>query len=401
MTAIVQMLCPRLLAKQFTRIGIIHLFGIASFAGTLYSVLPIPHPGSPGTADIFGPNNLGEVTGYLDQDGTITNFIASTSGFQLFPAPSPPLRGFAIGINDSGQVAENSSSFPSNVISPAFIVTTADVKPIPLPSPAYSGSPNVPGYFGASATGINGSGELAGTAYGSNVSNEIFIGTPTAITLIPLPSGWQPGGLYGFNDAGQVVGELTTNGTVGTYVPFVGTTSGVTFITQPAGWELTYAGAINDTGEVAGYGGPPEQGGYGPDQAFVWSPNSGPTLIPLPAGATFGGLDLGEPEINSSGVVVGYSDAGAWIWDSGDGVRLLNTLVPAGWTIDGASGINNAGQILATASFEGSRIDYVLLTPESVSVPEPGPMILVGLGLLFIGISRFNRLETHSSCAKP
>jgi hypothetical protein len=96
-------------------------------------------------------------------------------------------------------------------------------------------------------------------------------------------------------------------------------------------------------------------------------------------------LDLeGGPEINSSGEVIGLGDADAWIWDQADGVRFVNNLAPMGWTIDGVFGINNSGQILATASFEGSRIDYVLLTPEST--PEPATVILTSAAFLVVGI---------------
>jgi hypothetical protein len=55
-----------------------------------------------------------------------------------------------------------------------------------------------------------------------------------------------------------------------------------------------------------------------------------------------------------------------------------------GWTINGVFGVNNSGQILATASFEGSRIDYVLLTPEAT--PVPGTVILTSTAILVVGI---------------
>ena len=375
--------------KHLGRLVITQLITIASFAGTLYSVLPIPHPGSPGTADILSLNNLGEVTGWLSVDGgNNIPFVATTSGYQLLAAPEPQgARGLSI--NDSGQVAEQIDS-PINGVTPAFIATTSSVTPIPLPSPVYTGNSNIPGYSMAFPVGINNSGELIGTAIGTNIGSnvppELFIGTPDALELIPLPSGWQPAGLYGFNNSGQVVGELSTNGSVDTYQPFVGTTSGVTFIPIPPSWGLAYAGAINDSGEVAGYGGAPGQGTpIASSQAFVWSPTSGLTLIPLPPGATYSYLDLeGGPEINSSGEVIGLSDAGAWIWDQADGVQLVNNLAPMGWTIDGVFGVNNSGQILATASFAGSRIDYVLLTPEST--PEPGSVILTSTAFLVVAI---------------
>jgi len=371
--------------KHLGRLVVTQLITIVSFANTLYSVLPIPHPGSPGTADIQGLNNLGEVTGWLSVDGgNDTPFVATTSGYQLLATPAPQ-RALGLSINDSGQVAELIRG-PINGVTPAFIATTSSVTPIPLPSPVYTGNSNIPGYSGAIPVGIDNSGELIGTVTGFNVPAELFIGTSNALELIPLPFGWQPAGLYGFNDSGQVVGELSTNGSINTTRPFVGTTSGVTFIPLPPTWDLAYAGAINDSGEVAGYGGAPAQGtSIASAQPFVWSPTSGLTLIPLPPGATYSYLDLGAgPEINSSGEVIGVSDAGAWIWDQADGVQLLDNEVPAGWTIGGALGVNTSGQILATASFEGSPVDYVLLTPGST--PEPGTIILASTAFLVVGI---------------
>lgn len=65
--------------------------------------------------------------------------------------------------------------------------------------------------------------------------------------------------------------------------------------------------------------------------------------------------------INSGGDVVGYS----WTLDDvthgfvySGGVMLdLNSLleIGSGWTIDGAYGINDAGQILAEATHDGER----------------------------------------------
>lgn len=87
--------------------------------------------------------------------------------------------------------------------------------------------------------------------------------------------------------------------------------------------------------------------------------------------------------INNSGVVVGDCDTGPWIWDSVNGTQPLNSFLPSGWTIDTVYGINDPGQIFAEASFSGGPDQYVLLTPQSTPVPEPGTFGMLAAGLAF------------------
>ena len=102
---------------------------------------------------------------------------------------------------------------------------------------------------------------------------------------------------------------------------------------------------INDSGQVTGmiYG-------TGSQQAYVGTP-AAVTVIPLPPGATVANTNSGA--INNQGSVVGFSDAGGWIWDLIRGTILLNSLVPTGWNLTGAVSISNNGLILAQASENG------------------------------------------------
>jgi probable HAF family extracellular repeat protein len=60
--------------------------------------------------------------------------------------------------------------------------------------------------------------------------------------------------------------------------------------------------------------------------------------------------------INASGQVVGNSDGGAFLWNSGT-MHNLNTVAPAGVDFSGAGGINDAAQIAATtANNEAVRV---------------------------------------------
>jgi len=117
--------------------------------------------------------------------------------------------------------------------------------------------------------------------------------------------------------------------------------------------------------------------------AFV-STTAGGTVIPLPPGASYG--SVGYQSINNNGVVVGYSTAGGWIWDATNGTRLLNGLVPAGWTILGATNISNNGLILAVAVRPGQNAgeNVELVPPTPATTPAPATWLLVILGLGFV-----------------
>ena len=98
-------------------------------------------------------------------------------------------------------------------------------------------------------------------------------------------------------------------------------------------------------------------------------------------------------DINNSGQVVGYSgkyfNHVGFFWDEVDGMRRLDELIDQTSTYSGlkiidAAAINDAGQIAATAIWQGRRT-AVLLSPNAI--PEPGSLGLIfgGLGsLLFL-----------------
>jgi hypothetical protein len=128
--------------------------------------------------------------------------------------------------------------------------------------------------------------------------------------------------------------------------------------------------AVNDLGQVAGIANSEANG-----QAFTGT-TSGSVVIPMPVGTTY--VVMTEGAINNSGMVVGYSNLGGWIWDAANGTVLLNTLVPAGWNVSNAISISNNGHILAQASFNSGPTQYVDLFPTgspsapTLSYPENG-----------------------------
>jgi hypothetical protein len=139
---------------------------------------------------------------------------------------------------------------------------------------------------------------------------------------------------------------------------------------------------INDAGWVAGMVGINDV-----NSLAVWRPDG--TLIVGSAGLRdhFGAQGEG---INNLGEVVGFSLNRAVYWSEAAGLVDLQTRLDAsgaGWTLASAMGINDAGQIIATAGRDGGTHTYaVLLTP----VPEPS-LALAGLAVLAVMAARRRR----------
>lgn len=149
---------------------------------------------------------------------------------------------------------------------------------------------------------------------------------------------------YGINDEAAIVGMLLVGGSFRAAKWVDGQ---VTII------DLTGSGpssgyAINMDGMVVG---------SAADQAFVWTQKGGLiNITPFAGSAT-------AIDVNGLGQVVGSADGLAFLWEKGV-LHLLNDLVEgaAGWRFDWASGINELGQIVGTATY-GGLLRAFLLTP--------------------------------------
>lgn len=352
----------------------IFLFANLTWAGPIYTIAPVLAPPGTEISNFSGLNNSGQITGVASTGGTAAQaFTGGTSSSTLVPLPSGYTHATGTALNDLGQV----TGYVQGLEPTAFIGSTSGSSPIPL-------APNDIFEIGL---GVNNSGVVTGGGSGP-VLNTTFLFDGSANSLVPPPPGWaSASSSFGINGSGEIVGFGLNGLSVAQLFVSLGGVS--TPVPDPSGFSTAYQGAINDSAEIAGIG-----NNSTTSQAFIGT-TTGTTAIPLPAGATsvtpngivfFIGL-------NDLGVVIGNSDVGPWIWDSPDGTRLLDNLVPSGWTLSYVFGINNLGQIGAAASFDGSGEEAVILSP--ATTPEPASAELFGLALAFaIGLSR--RIRPHA-----
>jgi probable HAF family extracellular repeat protein len=138
------------------------------------------------------------------------------------------------------------------------------------------------------------------------------------------------------------------------------------------GGSFSSAADVNDAGVVVGVSG--VQPGSITQHAFVWSAQTGMIDLGAPAGA-----DSYVSAINNAGQIVGTafffedcSGAGL-LWQGGE-MHLLHELVDpaAGWTVVGATDINNAGWISAVGHRPGELNRAVLLVPIAAPTATPG-----------------------------
>jgi uncharacterized membrane protein len=161
---------------------------------------------------------------------------------------------------------------------------------------------------------------------------------------IPLPvpdSSWNSESAS-INDAGQIVGTLTS---------MVGEQHAVRWSQGVIDWtgpDRTLAAAINASGQILVN----TRGGYGhTGTAAVWTGNTSVQLVPILANANVGGAAM-----NASGDVVGSYGGKPFVWKSGVFHDLMQYAVeqgaklPSGTVITEVLDINDRGDILVRTS---------------------------------------------------
>ena len=200
------------------------------------------------------------------------------------------------------------------------------------------------------ASGINDSGQVVGSWASSQstsgTGSHPWLYSNGTMTSLPVPSdltspSCQP---FAINNNGLIIGScVTNNGQTNHSVLWQNGT--VTVLGTLGGLQVTSLAGLNNNGQIIGWG----------------TTSTGATHGFLDSNGTV--TDLGSflaYAINDNGVMVDGVDQ----IDSGGTVQNLNNLIPAnsGYTITGAPGISDNGQIIATASTTTSPA-AVLLTP--------------------------------------
>jgi len=318
---------------------------LLSYSITDLGTLPVAYGGS---SVATGINNQGQVVGYSDsiagnphaflwEEGNMTDLGTLGGGTSK-----------ANGINDRGQVVGYS-----------LIPAVQEVHAVLWDAGVMTDLGILPGYEDASeAQGINNAGQVVGESVYEDKKGQRFShaflwqdGVMSDLgTLEPYPSSYAAG----INDVGQVVGANYAY--LGDSTAFVwDSTTGM----QDLRGFRSEALAINNQAQVVG--------GYvtdGVQHAALWEDGA---LTDLAGGYAY------ATAINNLRQVVGSYGSRPFLWEGGT-LTDLNTLIPkgSGWTLIGAEGINDAGQIVGygRSPDSGQYFHAYLLTPdESPHIP--------------------------------
>jgi probable HAF family extracellular repeat protein len=217
------------------------------------------------------------------------------------------------------------------------------------------------------ATGINASGQVAGSAMTASGNFHAFRWENGVITDLGTLPGHRGSGATSINNSGQVVGSSGGRA-------FLWEDGRMTDLGTLPGHQGSGATSINDSGQVVGISGTAS----GELRAFLWQ-NGRMTDLGTPPGA----VNAIAYDINASGQVVGIAATAeetppaslgfAVLWSNGV-IRNLNDLIePAsGVVLTSARSINDAGQIVAEGLQNGEigsrlTIRAFLLTPKKGS----------------------------------
>lgn len=294
-------------------------------------------------------NELGQVAGYYDDDGSGTTraFFWTGSGVTLIPSPHPDGGSFAFGLNETGQVVGGMSVLPSGD-EHAFLWSDGvltDIQPLGTSGYAYD---------------VNRSGHAVGVAKYSGSLYRGFLWDGVAATELGTFPGGTLSEALAINDRGDVA--LTGNTPPllqqrslllrdGAWID-VGTLGGQSSTT----WGLSNAGHVaGDSSRADGSG-----------RAFLYD---GAAMIDL---GVLAGNRSSARAVNSAGQVVGYSSVAgggtdhAFLHDC-RGMTDLNDLIasPSGYLLDARDWrINEAGQIAGVAVHVATLAERaVLLNP--------------------------------------
>lgn len=346
---------PRLLLPQLLSLLLLCACLPTAFAQPAYALVFGPENSAPAAIDRAG-TIVGQANGraFLWSGGTVLD-LGTLGG--------PGSAAFGIGAN-------------------GFVTGSADRPDGSSHAFLYDGLMRDIGQLGAGSQGedANGSGQVAGTWFDGNGESHAFLysgGVARDIGNLGADSARATG----INEAGDVVGSSFLPGFTAfqAFLYRAGAIRSLGTLGGPSSW----AADINERGEVAGTSFVDDD----IQHAFLYT---GGALRDI---GSLGGAFTEARGLNNAGMVVGYSThaddvpgidfSSAFLYRDG-AMFDLNALVerPGLWTILDAWGINDAGQIAATACTEFGDCRAVRLDPiPAVPEPRPAALLLAGLAL--------------------
>jgi probable HAF family extracellular repeat protein len=292
--------------------------------------------------------------------------------------------GAAMGINDSGLIVGRTSTAtsPSN----NFVAVAWDPTGTSYTVRALA---QLGAFPYSSAMGVNNAGYVVGYSHNQTVAAYWVDGHPTSSTRATLWTGPNqstvvdlglPGettsAAFAINVHGQIVGDSQQPSAHSRAILW---TEGVPqdLGTLPGGFH-SYARGINDHGVVVGKA----QTSDGL-QAFVWQDGA---MSQLP---NLGGTLSWAWDINNDGLIVGYSNERAVIWENGQlfDLNSLITGIPTGSHNSGlvlkeAYAVNEMGWIVARGTALNAERAYLL-----IPVPEPSAVVLLVTAAALSGLA--------------
>ena len=269
---------------------------------------------------------------------------------------------------------------------------------------------NINGSTSAMALGINRAGDVVGTDGNGNAFSLPQGGTPKTF----IPQGGTAATAFGISDQGNIVGQYTVDGLMPGFYATNGTSAAFVRIDAPSGPDIVNAQGVNNHAASVGF----YIGTDGQDHGFMANLSNAKsgqltgTAVADPSIPIVGG----EPGatfvfsqilgINDKGIAVGYYGdsttsqhgffynltTGAYTFLDDPSESFNN-----GVEVTQITGINNLNEITGFYSDANGVFHGFVACPAGTScsastvTPEPGSLLLIGLGFSALGFGYFRR----------
>jgi len=322
----------------------------------IYDVVELASLGAPYTVPV-AINNSGQIVGYSANESGYYQaaFWSSHSSGPVNLGDLGGNQGEALGINDSGQIV--GQTWRADGQRRATFWTNSGSRPLDLGT--------FPGGVYSSASGINGTGHIAGSAHGNILDVGAYFDAAfwSDSSSSPLRLDRSFHNVFHANaisDGDLIVGDALDldEGAAGRYHAAIwGAGCCATRLDDLGG--TSGALGVNASGLIIG-------SAHGPEDyetfAVVWGLGGGPSVLNSLT-PTFGHTSDSALGINASGQIVGSSHLGfprygirAALWPSpADPPIDLNDVIPSnsGWVLQFANAINDSGEIVGYGTFGG------------------------------------------------